>query len=151
MSQNIQANNGNSGHAQTDRSRLLLWNNKTQEGLFDEPVGSGAYTLVAGQVMGRIALTGKLKICSVASTDGSQYPIGVVAWPKTMAQGATGVTITIAVTGDVDEDLLTLSGVETLASYHATNTASQTIRDLLQKSGLNLVSGTEFSNYDNDL
>lgn len=157
MSQTVEFNNGQQANQQTDISKIFVWNNRFDKGLFDEPNGSGAFTLNAGQLIGRIGATGKLAICSAAATDGSQFPIGVVASSVTMAQNATDVTVHYCVFGDVVESKLLFAGSEDLDSTVTVIAAGplatdylRTLRDLIQAAGIRLVGGEELTAYDNN-
>lgn len=142
-----------------DTRKVFVWNNRYNTGLFDEPNGSGAFTLSEGQVIGRIASSGKLKICVSTATDGSQIPIGVVKGSYTMAESATDVAVTFCIAGDVDQTKLLFSGSETLATVvtivndpaGTPNATSNTriMRDLIQSIGIHLVAGDELTEFDN--
>lgn len=154
--QTIVNNTGNQIQINTDISKIFVWNNRYDSGLFDEPNGAGEFTLSAGQLIGRIGATGKLKICSAAETDGSQFPIGVVLESVVMAQSATDVVINYCISGDVVEDKLLFSGVETLASTVTVIAAGplatdylRTLRDLIQAMGIKLVGSDELTGTDN--
>lgn len=147
---------GNQAHFDYDVSKIFVNNNRFNSGLFDEPVGSGEYTLLQGTLLGRIAATGKLKICSIASTDGSQFPIGVVTQSVTMAESATGVTVNYCIAGDVVSSKLLFSGSETLDSVVTVIAAGplatdykRLLRDLIQSIGIVLVSSDELTGFDN--
>ncbi len=152
-------NSGNQAHYDYDVSKIFVRNNRFNSGLFDEPVGSGSYTLLKGTILGRIAATGKLKICSVASTDGSQFPIGVVAESVTMAESATGVTVNYCIAGDVVSSKLLFAGSETLNSVvtvkdgqsptPGSTNYTKILRDLIQAVGIILVGGAELTGFDN--
>jgi hypothetical protein len=146
----------NQAHFDYDVSKIFVWNNRYDKGLFDEPAGSGSYTLKQGQLIGRIAATGKLKICSVAATDGSQFPIGVVMSSVTMAEDATDVVVNYCISGDVVENKLFFAGAETLDSVLTVadsvpddTTYTKRLRDLIQSIGIKLVEGDELTDFDN--
>jgi len=157
MGQSVSLNQGNFAIIQNDVAKIFVLNNRYDSGLFDEPDGSGEFTLAQGQLLGRIAASNKLKICSAVATDGSQYPIGVVASQVTMAESATDVTVNFCHAGDVVQSKVLLSGSETMAST-VTVIASgplatdydRTLKDLIQASGIKLVGGDELTGADNE-
>jgi hypothetical protein len=142
-----------------DTKKVFVWNNRYDQGLFDEPDGSGEFTLSEGQVIGRIASSGKLKICASDATDGSQIPIGVVKGSYTMAESATNQNITYCISGDVDQSSLLFSGSEDLDTTVTivndpdgtpSDTSNvRTMRDLIQSVGIRLVAADELENFDN--
>lgn len=154
--QTILNNTGNQIQINTDTSKIFVWNNRYDSGLFDEPDGSGEFTLNAGQLIGRIGATGKLKICSAVETDGSQFPIGVVLETVIMAQDANDVVVNYCISGDVVEEKLLFSGAEDLDSTVTVITTGplatdylRTLRDLIQAMGIKLVTSDELTNFDN--
>ncbi len=74
--------------------KVFIFDNDYNTGLIDEPSGSGDTVLTEGQVIGRIASSGKLKICVSTANDGSQIPIGIVKGTRTLAQSSTNNSIT---------------------------------------------------------
>jgi len=150
----------NQAHFDYSTAKVFVGNNRVNKGLFDEPNGSGEFTLPLGQVVGRIAATGKYKICVSTATDGSQIPVGIVYDSVTMAQSATGETIHVAIKGDVVEDKILFSGAETLATVVTitddnavsggdTTTNTRIMRDLIQSLGFVIVPSTDLTGYDN--
>ncbi|KKQ06409.1 MAG: hypothetical protein US15_C0012G0007 [Candidatus Moranbacteria bacterium GW2011_GWF1_36_4] len=145
-------------HVDYDVSKVFVFGNRYNKGLYDEPSSGAEYTLLQGTILGRIAATGKLKICSVASTDGSQFPIGVVKESVTMASGATSVSVSYCIKGDVVEEKLLFAGSETLNSIVTVEdgstpagdtTYTKRLRDLIQSIGIVLVASTEMTLFDN--
>lgn len=158
MAQTVEFNNGQYANQTTDISKIFVWENRFNNGLFDEPASGDTYTLLAGTLLGRIGATGKLKICSSVETDGSQFPIGIVAADVTMASLATDVNVYYCIYGDVAESKVLLSGAETFDSTVTVIAAGplatdylRTLRDLIQAAGIRLVGGTELTAYDNAL
>lgn len=158
MAGETKVSNSNSRFIDHTVDKLFLWNNRYDKGLFDEPNSSGEFTLEQGQVIGRIASSGKLKICDATATDGSQFPIGVVAKDVTMAADATDVDVTYGISGDVDQGKLKFSGSQDLDTAVTVQdgldpaqdtTYSRTLRDLIQSAGLRLVGGVELTDFDN--
>lgn len=127
-----------------DLSKIFIWNNRYQKGNFLNNAGYDPYELKAGTVLGRIAASNILIPCHHLSTDGSQYPVGVLAHDVDVDAGDT-VEVTICDGGDVAEEKLILYYGTTLESV----VNSRTVRDWLQAQGLKVVGGTEMTDYDN--
>jgi Bacteriophage lambda head decoration protein D len=72
--------------------------------------------LSAGEVVGIVTASGKLKLCDSASADGSQVAAAVM----TKAVDATGGDVTdqdVLISGEVDGDQLVFGGTDTLADH----------------------------------
>lgn len=141
--QTIEEMLGNQAIINTDRSKLALWNYRTQQGLMNNATYDPV-TIPEGTVVGRIAVTGKLKVFTSGASDGSQFPIGVVLGDPTIEDGEDG-EITIVDTGDVAGEQLLFQGGDTLNTV----VDGRTVFDHLKLIGIKCVSGTDLSNYDN--
>jgi hypothetical protein len=136
-----------------DTSKIFIGNNRYITGTYTNGGGSTA-TLTAGQLIGRIASSGKLAVHDSTATDGSQVPIGVLAESYSVAAAASE-TLRICVWGDVAENKLDLSGSDALTTVisltdSATNTVKVgTIGDILRSSGIFPVASTELTAEDN--
>lgn len=129
-----------------DLSKIFLFNNRYQKGNYLNNSGYDPIELEAGTVLGRIGSTNVLIPCHHLSTDGSQYPVGVLAHNVDIDAGDT-VEVTICDMGDVAQEKLILKYGTTLTSVASGST--RTIRDLLQAAGIKVVGGTEMTDYDN--
>src|SRR5690606_20531075 len=105
-----------------------------------------AVTLSAGTLMGRVAATGWIKPLASGSSDGSQFPVGVLANDITV-DGGDLVTVSICVAGDVAEEKIILQGSDTME----TTISSRRLRDRIAADtvGIKLVTSTDNSAYDN--
>lgn len=140
---NQRLNTGSQATTDYDLSKIFIWNNRYKKGNYINNVYDPEILLI-GQVLGRNSTTNKLEKCFATSTNGSQYPIGVVAENVTVAEGAT-VEITYCSNGDVVSDKLIFEegdGLQTAVS-------GKTMFDMLQAAGLNIVVNTEQTDYDN--
>lgn len=136
----------NSLQTNYDTTKIFLWNNRyananyTNDSYADE-------TLAAGTVMGRIAATGEVVPVRSNNTDGSQFPIGILAADYAPGAGETQ-QVSLCVFGDVAENKLifTKSGddLDTVVS-------GKTYRDLIGSDtvGVLLRGGDQLTAYDN--
>jgi len=127
-----------------DYSKLFLTSFKT---ITVNVVASGAdVTLAPGVLMGRVSATGKGAILKSASSDGSQFPLGLALDDVVIADGSN-LDVAIAVTGKVDESMIVLDGSDTLD----TAIDGRQLRDLIPASteGIQLESLNELTNFDN--
>lgn len=129
-----------------DTSFIFLRDNKYEQGEYN----NGSYdevVLQAGTVMGRNSTTGKILPLQSDATDGSQFPIGVLAQNKTVAAGADA-TLTYCLGGEVAQGKLvfTKSGddLETVVS-------DRQLRDRIasDNAGIVLIESTELTGNDN--
>lgn len=146
MSSNDQVlNTGQQAITNYDVSKIFLWNNRYENGEFTNSLYDDV-TLRAGRLMGRVASSGKLKEHNSSATDGSQFPIGILANDHLVEAGDT-VTVSICIAGDVAEEKVILYGSDTMA----TPISSREIRDRIASdtAGIVLRSTTELTGYDN--
>lgn len=135
----------NSAIINTDLSKIFIGSNRYDS--FDynndtyDPV-----TLYAGRLMGRNSTTGLLQVCDADATDGSQYPIGILAGDYTIQDGATN-SLAICVEGDVVTGKVTFTGVQTMDTV----VDSRRLRDRIGADtvGIKLVDTTDHTYYDN--
>lgn len=140
---NQRVNTGSQATTDYDLSKIFIWNNRYHSGQYTNSVYDPE-TLSPGQVLGRISATNKLAKCFSTSTDGSQYPIGVVAETLVVVEGST-VNLTFCNKGDVVADKLIFEGNDGLQAV----VSGKTMFDMLQAAGLNIVNNTEQTDYDN--
>ncbi len=129
-------------------AKIFLFGIQTQDWTYTNPTGS-EITIPIGTVMGIIPATDKCLTCKSAATDGSQVPYGVLLATTTVAGSAT-VTLSMAVQGQVDKDLLVFAnGTDTLATTMSVGgDVLGTMRSVLTKGGIIPVLSTERSFYD---
>jgi hypothetical protein len=114
MSQTVVKNTDNFIKVTTDISKLALFGSEYDS--TDYTNGTGAeITIPAGKVLGMINSSGKVTQLTSAATNGSQYPIGILAHDVTVAIGATA-SLTYIIAGDVDVNKISLEGSDTLAT-----------------------------------
>lgn len=138
-----------------DNSNLFLANNRFQTATYTNGTGSSV-TLAEGTLMGRVFSNNKVLPQVSTAVDGSQMPIGVLKGSYTVANGAS-VTVTFCYSGDVTSDMLTLGGSDTLATVIVmpdnagtpNTTKMATIGDALRWHGINPISRSENTLYDN--
>jgi hypothetical protein len=142
VNQNLENNMLTSNY---DVSKIFVWDNRYDSAEFTNSSGSEV-TLEAGLVLGRIAATGKVVELDPAGSDGSQFPVGILAQSATVANGAT-VKLTYCVAGDVAEDKVILAYGVDLSDV----VSGKTIYDRIGSDtvGIKLVGGFENTNFDN--
>lgn len=125
---------------------VFLRDNEFHSANYTNSTGS-AVTLNIGTVLGRISATGLLLPLQSTATDGSQFPVGILAQQVTVADAAT-VTLNYCVQGDVSE-----SNIELTRSGDTLDTvvSDRRIRDRIASDtiGINLVTAVENTRFDN--
>src|ERR1039458_2316584 len=97
--QTIGTNNGVQLFVNTDLSRVFLWENRYSKGSFNNSQYD-PLVMKAGTLLGRIGGTQTLCQCFSTSSDGSEYPIGILADDVTIVDGTT-VSVPFCNYGDV--------------------------------------------------
>lgn len=95
-----------------DTSKTFVRDNEYRSFDYTNSTGS-TVQLNGGALMGRIAATQKVVPLSSAATNGSQYPIGVLASDYVVLDGAT-VTVRICVSGTVVKGKVLFDGTDTM-------------------------------------
>lgn len=131
--------------ADSNRSKLFIANNIFESGTFLNAGGAEA-TFKMGLVLGRVAASNRLVPMTSAAADGSQFPVGILAQDVTVGAGATA-TVTIAVEGEVNANLVTLTGADTLATVVSDRTIGDRIK--ADTAGIVLRSVDDSTFYDN--
>lgn len=141
----VVSNTGNFAIVNTDTSKIFIWKNRYDGGTYTNE-GYDDETLLAGTLMGRISATQKLAKHNSSNADGSQYPVGVLASDYTVEAGQNK-EIQICVSGDVAEEMVLLHTGDTMDTV----ISGRSIRDRIGADtvGVNLVSSTEMTAYDN--
>lgn len=93
---------GNQAINNYNLSKIFVFNNRFQTGSLNNSEYD-PMTIPAGTVMGRIAGSNTLFPFYSRATDGSQYPIGILAADMVIVDGTT-VNVPICVAGDVVKD-----------------------------------------------
>lgn len=141
----IPVNTGDFAIIQTDRSKIFIWENRYTKINHTNATGA-TETLLAGTLMGRI-LTSQLVIPLVSTaTDGSQFPVGILADDYTVINGATQ-EFAICFYGDIADTKVILGGSDSLD----TAIAGRSIRDRIASDtvGIRLIPSIEMSGFDN--
>lgn len=133
-------------HTKYDNTKLCLFNNSFESG----DVNNSDYddlVLPIGTVMGRISATGLLTPLTSGASDGSQYPVGVLAANYTIVDGDTK-EVRIVTGGEIDASLLDFQGSDTLSTV----VDGKQLRDRLASDtvGLILRDVDQLSEFDND-
>lgn len=146
MEQTIPLNTSNELFVNTDISKIFIWGNRFQKGQYINNSTYDPIVLKAGTILGRIHATNVLVPLVASASDGSQFPVGILAQDLTIAASAT-VTTTMVDYGDVAQDKIIFvkpgDGLETVVS-------SRRIKDHLQAQGIKVVpGGDEMTGFDN--
>lgn len=138
-------NTGQQAHFETDRSKLLIGGNRFIKA--DYTASGSDVTLLAGTVLGRISATSKVVPLTSGASNGSQFPVGVLAEDATILDGETA-SLFICNEGDVDESKLIWQGSDGLA----TAVSGKILRDRLASdtAGIRCVSADTITGPDNE-
>lgn len=128
-----------------DTSIIFLFSNKYIRG----SVTNSEYddlTLEAGALMGRISATGELAAHDSGASDGSQFPVGVLAESVEILAGDSA-TVSICVSGEVAQEKLLLASGDTLDTV----ISGRQLRDRIGADtvGIALIQTEELSGFDN--
>lgn len=146
MSTQSQAlNTGQQAIINTDLSKMFLGDNRYQRNSYINNSSYDPIPLLEGTLMGRIHASGVYVPFNAAASDGSQFPVGVLAHDISVAGGAT-VLATIVDMGDVEQSKIIFftpnQGLETVVS-------SRRVKDHIAAQGIKLISSDEMTQYDN--
>ena len=124
-----------------DVAKIFVWNNRYEK---RNCTGDAYEDYEVGTVMAIVASTNELVPLAPGASDGSQYPVGVLA--QVVETGSDGVA-TICVSGDVVESKLVFFNTATLATV----ISGKTLRDRIGSDtvGINLTGGDEQTAFDN--
>ena len=130
-------------------SNIFIFQNDYEKITFVNTTGA-ELTLTGGEIIGRVADGGANNLKGIqlvsTATDGSQFVFGVNSTCVTLPI-AGEATITCGIGGDVDKNLLKLTGAETLDTIVALRTIGDKI--MAETKGIRLVDAQELNNYDN--
>lgn len=149
MSQEVVNNTNNQAQVDTDVSKIFVNNNRYENATYEKTNSTyDDIVLPVGTLMGRIATSQKVIPLASGASDGSQYPVGVLAEEVTVPAGeSVSKSVSICVAGDVVQGKITLDGSDTLATV----ISARSIFDRIQADtvGIKLVGGTEMTDFDN--
>ena len=136
----------NQAHFDYDYSKIFIGGNRYEQVIFTNLTG-GALDYLSGTVVGRISASGKITNLKSGATDGSQFPVGVLATDITQLGAAADVTVNMCISGDVAQEKIILDGSDTLTTV----ISDKIIRDRIGSDtvGIILKEGTELTNFDN--
>ena len=131
--------------ADTIRQATFVGDNQFEKGtLLNATAGELTYEI--GTLLGRVATTNRLVPCASGATDGSQYPVGVLAQEVTLAASGTA-SVMFCVGGQVNTSAIIFDGTDALTTVVSAKTLGDRIKsDTL---GVVLVTVTEGTFTDN--
>lgn len=145
--------------ANFDTSKLFLGRNYYDTATYTNSSGSEV-TIGAGRLLGRVTSSNLIALQDKDNTNGSQVPLGVSAAEYVVANGASA-TITYAISGIVAAEMLEFASGETLATVinligedgsspaGVATIPFGTIKDVMQRSGFQIITSTELTAIDN--
>lgn len=130
-----------------DVSKVFVRNNRYQKDNYVNNSGYDPITLYQGTVMGRVHATNVIVPLTSTASDGSQFPVGVLANEVLIVDGGDSVNAFLCDMGDVVAEKLIFAkpgdGLETVVS-------SRRLKDHLAAQGIKIVNGTiEMTRNDN--
>lgn len=131
----------------TDRAKLLVFNNSFIDGIYKNLTG-GDESVALGQLMGKIAASGLWTICKSAAADGSEVPRAIMLDVLTdIATTAEVDPINLVNGGKIKQDLIVFDGSDDLDTL----VGGVRIEDLLiaNSKDLELVSVDDDTKFDN--
>ncbi len=124
-----------------DSSKLLLGGNDYITGDYTNSTYVDV-DLTAGRVMARIAATDKIVPLASGASDGSQFPIGVLANDVTIPAG-TSKDLSIAIRGQVASELVTFGGSDNMDTVVSSRRLEDWLGDRLILSGSDELTGLD--------
>jgi len=144
--QTIVLNTGQQAIIDTDLAKIFVGQNRYEKANYTNSTYD-PIDLVVGMVMGRVSATGLIKPLASGASDGSQFPVGVLAHTITVDDGETQ-ELYFCVAGDVVADQLIFDGSDTLDTV----ISSRRLRDRIGADtvGIKLITqNTEMTDFDN--
>lgn len=129
-----------------DTSKIFVRDNEFQTATYTNPE-SDDVTLLKGTVMGRISASNKILPLESNASDGSQFPIGILA-DDYVVDYTESATLTFCKAGDVVQSkIIFANGTDTVATV----VSGRTLGDRIQGDslGINLVGGDQLTAQDN--
>jgi len=144
-SNSVDFNNGTQLQVNTNLAKLFPYVKEQKQYLYTNSTYVDA-TILAGTVMGVIATTGKVVPMTSGASDGSQFPIGILAQDYTVEAGSTS-SLSIMVQGWVRQDMILLQGSDTLSTVVSSRRIFERIGS--DSCGIIIVSTVNATNYEN--
>lgn len=141
----IVLNNGQQAIVNRDLSKIFVWNNRYEKANYTNSTYD-TVELATGTLMGRISATQEVVPHDASASDGSQYPVGVLAGDYSVEEGDT-VEVYFCVAGDVVANKVILASGDTLSTV----ISGRSIRDRIAADtvGVKLIESTELTGTDN--
>ena len=138
-------NTGSQSTTNYDVAKIFVWDNRYDKGTIDNDTYD-AVNYLAGRVLGRIAATGKIVPLDSGASDGSQYPVGILAQDVTIEEGESE-EVMFCVAGDVVENKLSFTDTDDLDTV----IDGRQLRDRIAADtvGVKLIASTEQTGFDN--
>lgn len=146
-SNNVVFNNGQQMQVQTNLAKLFPFEKEFRQYSYNNSTYD-PITLSAGTVMGVIATTGLVVPMTSAASNGSQFPIGILAEDYTIDEGTT-VSMAIMVRGRVRQDMILLQGSDTLSTVVSSRRIFERIGS--DSVGILIIGATNCTIFDNTL
>jgi len=143
--QTIGLNNGQQLNVNTDTSKIFIWDNRFDKGLYTNS-GYTEATILAGTVMGRVSSSGAIVPFTSGASNGSQYIIGVLNEDHVLQAGETK-EVYYCVSGDVAAEMLLFQGSDSLTTV----VDGRQIKDKIGADtiGIKLVTAVDLTKFDN--
>lgn len=138
--------NANSQMGNYDTTKIFLRDNKFEVGSFTNADLYDDVTLQAGTLLGRVASTNKLVIFNASGSDGSQFPVGVLAEGKVVGEGET-VNLTFCTGGEISKGKIILPSGVTFNTVVSGKTVNDRIKS--DTAGIILVQADQLTGFDN--
>jgi len=119
--------------SQYDYSKIFIFGNSFADGQINNSTYDDV-THPIGTLMGRVSATGLLVPCATGASDGSQYPVGVLADEYTVPDGET-INVRICTAGEVDENKIVFDGSDDFDTV----VESKTMRDRIGSDTVGIV------------
>lgn len=139
-------NTSNQAITNFDTTKVFLRDNKFETGTFTNDDSYDDVTLVGGTLLGRISATNKLVPHSSSASDGSQFPVGILAHTITV-QESDDAELTFCTAGEVAAGKLILASGDTLATVISGRTINDRIKS--DTAGVILVGADQLTAFDN--
>lgn len=154
--QDISNSGSNQLFVNTDTSKIFLGNNTSENESYINNSSYNPITILGGTVIGRITGTDIIVPWRNDVTDGSQYPIGLLAGDIVVDAGATrkaGIIVGGRIAAEkVVAYQLSNQSVDTTLQLQITlqhGAGTTRLKDALQSIGLHLIYSTEMTAFDN--
>lgn len=145
-SSNTVLNTGQQATTNYDLAKIFILNNRYEKANYTNNTYD-TVELSAGTLMGRVGSTQEIVPLASGASNGSQFPVGILADDYTVEEGEEKVLF-FCVAGDIAEEKVILHGSDTMNTL----ISNRSIRDRIASDtvGIKLVAGTEMTSFDNN-